>query len=127
MFLEAVPFSGESAVDVLAGHIARNPDRPRTLWPDIPPALEALLLAMLAKRPADRPTIGQILASLDQVELAFEARRSGVIPLVRRKPRRRRGVLLGFVMAAAVTAGALYAAVGLPETLKVDVSGWAGR
>ncbi len=127
MFLEGVPFSGDSAVDVLAGHIAGEPERPHAMWPDIPAQLETLLLAMLAKRPSERPTIGEIVSALDQVELELEARRSGVIELRRPKRRRTPGALVGFVAAAAITAAALYAAVGAPETLDIDVAAWAQR
>ncbi|HKA90319.1 MAG TPA: serine/threonine-protein kinase [Haliangiales bacterium] len=127
MFLEDVPFGGDTAVDVLAGHIARDPELPRTLWPKIPAQLESLLLAMLAKRPADRPTVGEVLAALDQAELELEARRTGLIELRRRKRRRSSGAAAGFLMAAAITLAALYAAVGAPATLAIDVAAWAGR
>jgi serine/threonine protein kinase len=127
MFLEGLPFTGDSPVAIMAGHISGVPGRPRTLWPDIPDQLETLLLGMLAKRPSDRPSIGGVVEALEQVELALEARRSGMIEL--RRPRRAKtaGALPAFFIAAAITVASLYAAVGVPDNLTVDLAAWASR
>jgi len=56
MLTGRVPFEGDIA-SVLAQHIRKPPPRPRKVAPDnrIPPRLERLVLAMLAKKPDDRP------------------------------------------------------------------------
>src|SRR5580693_2928327 len=49
------PFTGENAIAVGFAHVSETPDAPRTLRRDCPPALDAAILAALAKNPADRP------------------------------------------------------------------------
>ncbi len=62
----ALPFDGDP-VTVLTGHIQTPPAPPRTLRPDLPPALDDLILKLLAKNPADR------FASAQEVIAALEA------------------------------------------------------
>jgi serine/threonine-protein kinase len=68
LFLEALPFDGDSAVEVLAMHLHAAPPPPRELWPDIPRPLEALLLAMLAKQPDDRPSLAEVSRRLEEIQ-----------------------------------------------------------
>jgi serine/threonine-protein kinase len=49
------PFTGETPVDLLLKHTCDPPPRMSRVCPDLPPDLDAPVLAMLAKRPADRP------------------------------------------------------------------------
>ncbi|MBV2367209.1 LCCL domain-containing protein [Streptomonospora nanhaiensis] len=49
------PFTGDTHVAVLAGHLSRTPDLPSALRAEVPPALDDLLMALLAKDPAQRP------------------------------------------------------------------------
>ncbi|MFB4306852.1 LCCL domain-containing protein [Actinomadura sp. GTD37] len=49
------PFSGETHVAILAGHLSRTPAPPSSLRAGIPPTLDALLMELLAKTPAQRP------------------------------------------------------------------------
>ncbi|MNC89357.1 hypothetical protein D3C83_52790 [compost metagenome] len=54
-------------MDVLMRHLQQPPPRPAELWPEIPPALEALVLACLSKSPAERPSdAGELLARLER-------------------------------------------------------------
>ncbi|WP_420855501.1 serine/threonine-protein kinase [Streptomyces humi] len=53
------PFHAESAIAVLHHHLDTPPVPPRELGVRIPPAFENYLLALLAKRPEDRPTARQ--------------------------------------------------------------------
>ncbi|MBI4575075.1 MAG: protein kinase [Planctomycetes bacterium] len=59
MLYEAVagrlPFRGDSSREVARAHLRSAPEAPRRLRPDCPPALEDLILRLLAKYPADRP------------------------------------------------------------------------
>ena len=48
LFLEQLPFEAETAAEVMAMHLRTPPPPPSELWPDIPPRLQDLLLAMLA-------------------------------------------------------------------------------
>jgi serine/threonine-protein kinase len=49
------PFVGDLPAVVMSQHTNAEPQPPRELVPEIPAALEALVLQMLAKNPADRP------------------------------------------------------------------------
>jgi serine/threonine-protein kinase len=67
LFLEQLPFEAETAAEVMAMHLRAAPPLPRELWPDIPPGLEQLLLAMLAKLPDQRPTMVEVARRLEEV------------------------------------------------------------
>src|SRR6185436_10898803 len=49
------PFVGEGFGDLLGAHMLLPPPRPRELAPELPEALERLILRMLAKGEAARP------------------------------------------------------------------------
>lgn len=50
------PFEADSAQALARMHVAHRPTPPRRLVPELPPGLEALVLRLLEKDPADRPT-----------------------------------------------------------------------
>ncbi|MGW6394259.1 protein kinase domain-containing protein [Streptomyces sp. NPDC055103] len=54
-----VPFSGSTALGVLHRHLYEPPRPIRQLRPEVPDALEALVLRLLAKDPRDRPSGAQ--------------------------------------------------------------------
>src|SRR5262245_34849005 len=60
LFLEQLPFEAETAAEVMAMHLRLPPPPPTELWPDVPPALELLLLAMLAQQDDERPTVEEV-------------------------------------------------------------------
>ena len=55
-----MPFMGETAMDIVLMHLSMAPRRPSELVPNIPPALELLILQMLDKEPANRPSLAQV-------------------------------------------------------------------
>lgn len=60
------PFTGDNAVALGVLHVSQAPRPPRELVPDLPPALEAVILKALAKAPADRyGSAAELLAALD--------------------------------------------------------------
>jgi len=63
------PFHGATPQAVLARHLSDPVPPLRTVRPDVPPPLEDLVFAMLAKDPADRPqtaaALGQTLHELE--------------------------------------------------------------
>ncbi|MCE9572394.1 MAG: protein kinase [Deltaproteobacteria bacterium] len=67
LFLEAPPFVADNIADVVAMHLRETPPPPSEVWPEIPAALEHLLLAMLAKEAGDRPSLDDVIAILRQV------------------------------------------------------------
>ncbi|MCU1277199.1 MAG: Protein kinase, partial [bacterium] len=108
MLLGRIPFVADTAIDILAMHLAAAPPAPRTLWGTVPPGLEKLLLQMLSKEPDGRP-------SLMQVRAMFEAASRSITPTMGvaagprpQPPRRWVAWLAGGVIAAAVVTAGLY-------------------
>lgn len=64
-----VPFNGTAAA-IMAHHAQSPPRPPRELNPELSPSLEALILQLLAKKPADRPASGAEVARLLREEVA---------------------------------------------------------
>jgi serine/threonine protein kinase len=65
-----LPFTGPTPVAVMAALTAGRPTPPAELAPGLPPALNALILRLLAQDPADRPpTARAVAAALWQIEL----------------------------------------------------------
>lgn len=54
MFTGNLPFPNDSTREIIRAHIDKAPIEPAAYWPGIPPALNALILKCLAKRPAER-------------------------------------------------------------------------
>ena len=59
------PFQGSAAFSVLHAILSEHPAPPSRLNPEVPPPLDALVLAMLAKEPSARPTTEGIEAELN--------------------------------------------------------------
>jgi PAS domain S-box-containing protein len=72
----APPFTGGSTEEVLRKVREEEPAPPRHLWPEVPPALEALCLRALAKQPEDRPGAAADLAHEVQGWQEFERRQA---------------------------------------------------
>jgi PAS domain S-box-containing protein len=70
------PFTGSGTAEVLRKVREEEPVPPRQLFPDVPPALEAVCLRALAKRPADRPAAAAELAREVQGWQEFERRQA---------------------------------------------------
>jgi serine/threonine-protein kinase len=71
MLTGARPFASESTAELLRMHATVAPPRMQDLAPDrvIPPALEALVMSLLAKDPSKRPqSAALVVASLEQIE-----------------------------------------------------------
>ncbi len=72
------PFQSEDALELIHAHIARQPPSPREHRPDLPGALEEIVLRLLAKDPADRyQTAAGLLADLERA--SAELTRSGAV------------------------------------------------
>jgi serine/threonine-protein kinase len=74
LFLDGPPFVSDSAAELLVMHLRDDPPAPHAAWPDIPPALEGLLLAMLAKSPVARPTASEVAADLAVIRAQLRRR-----------------------------------------------------
>jgi serine/threonine-protein kinase len=62
------PFHGDNAIAIGFAHLSEAPPPPSTLRKDVPPALEAAILAALSKSPDDRPSSAR--AFLDKAAAA---------------------------------------------------------
>jgi eukaryotic-like serine/threonine-protein kinase len=59
------PFAGESSVGIAYKHVQETPPPPRTLKPELPEAMEAIVLKCLAKNPVNRyPSAEDLRADL---------------------------------------------------------------
>ncbi|WP_323181842.1 protein kinase [Streptomyces sp. NBC_01408] len=66
----APPFTGGPKYSLLLRHVQEAPRSLRFLRPDVPPDLDALVLALLAKDPGDRPaTAGAVAKALRELDL----------------------------------------------------------
>ncbi len=80
MILGAVPFQGETAIDVLRAHLSDPPPRPSVVWPEVPAAIEWMLLHMLEKAPERRPPLDKVVAWLAEHKAQFASDDTVVSP-----------------------------------------------
>jgi tRNA A-37 threonylcarbamoyl transferase component Bud32 len=110
MVLGRLPFEGESAIDILAKHLAEPPPVPSALWREVPARFERLILSMLEKDPAARPAMGEVLRTL------VELRRGPITDRMAPVPRwRARWPLAVAAVAVAASAVALLTIRPSPE------------
>jgi eukaryotic-like serine/threonine-protein kinase len=55
-----VPFDADNVAELISAHLVAQPPEPLALNPQLPPALDRLLLQMVAKNPEERPTLVEI-------------------------------------------------------------------
>ena len=59
-----LPFEADTMVGLIARQMREEPSPPSDLNPDVPPAVSALVLRLLAKQPEQRPASAAELATL---------------------------------------------------------------
>jgi beta-lactam-binding protein with PASTA domain/predicted Ser/Thr protein kinase len=100
MLTGRVPFDAESPVSIALKHVSEAPVPPSQINPEIPSALEQVVLWSLNKNPADRPAdADQFIMALEQVRDAMAAPAGEVTASMR-----------------AIGAGAVVPAGGYPQT-----------
>src|SRR5262249_62064450 len=57
-------FEATSSAHVVAMHLYEQPRSARSIEPSLPPRLDALIARMLAKDPAQRPTLAEVRAEI---------------------------------------------------------------
>jgi len=70
----SVPFEGESAVTIALKQVSVQPTPPSQLYPQVSPALDAVVMCALAKDPAQR------FAGADELIAALQQARAGIAP-----------------------------------------------
>jgi serine/threonine-protein kinase len=76
-----MPFQGPTAVVLMHKHLNEPPTRPSTRNPQIPKALDTLILSLLAKPPADRPWDAAAVAQ-KLTELRDKVEKGQAVPMV---------------------------------------------
>jgi serine/threonine protein kinase len=93
MCAQQLPFPGHDSMAILAAQARGAPIPPRTLNPEVPPALNDLILRLLALDPSQRPTsAGEVATILEQLERGMVVTPPGAThrqPLPQRPGRRR--------------------------------------
>jgi serine/threonine-protein kinase len=75
------PFAGDSPVSIAYKHVKENPDPPSRLNGDVTPALEAVVMKMLAKNPANRyHTAHELIEDLERVRQGIPTLATPVLP-----------------------------------------------
>ncbi|HEX3617697.1 MAG TPA: Stk1 family PASTA domain-containing Ser/Thr kinase [Solirubrobacteraceae bacterium] len=111
MLTGRVPFDGESPVSIALKHVSESPVPPSQINPDIPSALEQVVMWALNKDPADRPAdADQFIMALEQVREALAAPAGETTASMR----------------AISAGGALIPAAGYPHTSVIPASEAAG-
>jgi eukaryotic-like serine/threonine-protein kinase len=80
------PFTDPNDLELIKKHLRAEPPQPRSLWAEIPAELEALMRAMLAKDPAERPAIDTVLAALAEAREALAPRKRTLLARVPKQP-----------------------------------------
>ncbi len=93
-----------TAPELYAAHLHEAPPLPRSIWPEIPPQLDLVLFAMLAKDPEHRPTLAQVRAVLADARTSTPSQRAATEFVSPRaaKPRRRTLAIAAAVIAALI-------------------------
>jgi tetratricopeptide (TPR) repeat protein len=107
------PFTGRPPHELLAAHVTEPPVPVAELRPDTPPALAALVMHCLEKRPADRPQQAvQVRDALDAISTPLASTRAATAATTADAPARRHPLLRGAALLT-LAAGLIAAAVAL--------------
>ncbi|MGE5140869.1 MAG: ATP-binding protein, partial [Rudaea sp.] len=88
-----LPFTGDDPLAVISQHLHAPVVPPRALNPNIPPALESVIVSLLAKRPEDRPaSAGEVRRRLEHLD---EEPETGVMEMPSLLDRIARGRFVG--------------------------------
>jgi serine/threonine protein kinase len=110
------PFVGSGSGDLIAMHIMEQPQPLHELAPNVSADVETLVHQMLEKKPAVRPSMKQVLASLEQLGLSSTASGYGQVVIVApppsvsrpEEPRKKSAlpIVMGLIAVVAVGGGA---------------------
>jgi serine/threonine protein kinase len=96
----------QTAPELYAAHLHEVPPLPRSIWPEIPPQLDLVLFAMVAKDPAHRPTLEQVRAVIAGASISTSAKSAATEFVGHRIAKhRRRKLAIGAVVLIALVGG----------------------
>jgi cytochrome c-type biogenesis protein CcmH/NrfG len=125
MALGRLPFEGPTLAALLVAHATAEPPAPSLVAPGkIPPELEALILRLMSKSPADRPAnAAEVLRALEAIAPAASAAPIALTGETPRPPARpQRTWWPALVVGGALVAGSVVVAVALASRPKIDLA-----
>jgi tRNA A-37 threonylcarbamoyl transferase component Bud32 len=118
LFLEEQLFVADSTVEILKLHLNAEPPPPDEIWPGIPQELSELLLSMLSKKPAERPTAVAVANALTGVRDELRRRGAAMVQSELSGPVANSGAIVG----TAAEAGSGGVAVAIPMAIHASGS-----
>jgi len=118
MLTGQLPFLADNAADMMVMHLGAPPRCPSSVRPELPVAIDSLIVRMLAKETADRPTLAEVRAELLAIKRDPQAVPAAVtrevsqvaVESIWKRPRPSRRLAAGVAgLAALVLCGALVA------------------
>jgi tRNA A-37 threonylcarbamoyl transferase component Bud32 len=80
MICGRLPFVADGCGELVAAHLSMPPPSPRSVHPAVTPALESLLLRLLAKSPDDRPaSAAEVIEEIDAIRLRLQGDEAGAM------------------------------------------------
>ena len=62
------PFEADNAMEMVAKHLMEAPPKPSSVEPSLPAEIDSLVVAMLAKEPAQRPGLVEVTTVIDRLK-----------------------------------------------------------
>ena len=116
------PFTKESPLDVMEAILTGDPPAPASLNPQLPAGLNPLILAMLAKDPAMRPSAGEVARRLAEISLLLtETARAATSGIRLRYRRFWLASLVASLLAIAVAAWFVFARRDSPQFANLSI------
>ena len=81
------PFVHENDIELIRMHLQATPPKPSALWAEVPAALELMMLAMVAKDPAQRPAIDDVIRGLAAARRNLRPRKPSLLSGMRALPK----------------------------------------
>ena len=107
------PFAGRTAQALLAAHVMDAPEPLQKRRPAVPPALAALVMRCLEKRPADRPQdASEIVRTLDAMAASTQTQTQSILPPRIASKGKSRAMFVALALLVAVAAGGAWLRFG---------------
>src|SRR4029077_520547 len=113
LILDTRPFpQAQTTPMIYAAHLHEMPPPPQAIWPEIPPQLDRLLFAMLAKDPTRRPSLAQVRSVVTRLRATTPSQQAPTL-LVGTRPLKQKKYSTPLIVIAAICALATGASIGV--------------